>query len=192
MILLRMLMSVADFVLTTRKKRVKKLPELTKKYKQGFFGDVLHTCYGCSHTNLKGLHLEFSETSEDGLASIWKPKAEFESFPGIVHGGMSALLLDEVGGVLIQAKLNRFAFTAHSIIRYHKAVYSENELIIVARIVKKFRRYVFVNGEILDKNGRILTSMSAVYFLPNHSQFKHVSKLNSMSKEVEAYVEGKA
>jgi acyl-coenzyme A thioesterase PaaI-like protein len=188
----KQLPQISLFILTTaaalRRKRLARLPKLLEPYRQRFHGDPLHVCYGCSHTNPKSLRLDFFTTDVGGLACRWSPAPGLESFPNIVHGGLSATILDELGGVAIQRELDAFALTASSRINFHAPAYTDRQLFGHARIAARLKRYVLVEAELYDEKGKILSSMSALYFIPPKGLFKHLTKLETMSPEVASYV----
>jgi uncharacterized protein (TIGR00369 family) len=171
-----------------KKKRMRRIPVFQEQYRQRFFGDPLHICFGCSHDNERGLKLNFFKTDVGGMGFRWQPTEGLESFHNIVHGGISATLLDEVAGVAIQAELNAFAFTISARVNYHSAVYRDRLVLGHARIVARYKRYVLVQGELFDEKGKILNSMTSLFYIPNKSTFKHVTRMHSVSPELESYV----
>lgn len=179
---------ISSTMVVFKKKRLARLPVLQEQYRQRFFGDPLHICFGCSHNNERGLKLNFFRTDMGGLAFKWNPTAGLESFPKIVHGGISATLLDELAGVLIQAELDLLGFTVSARVNYHSPVYNDRVVLGHARIVARYKRYVLVQGELFDEKGKILSTMTCLYFIPNKSTFKYVTKIDTMSPELESYV----
>lgn len=54
-------------------------------------------CFGCGPLNADGLQLHF-EPGPDGSAADYVVPERFQSWTGMVHGGMVALMLDEAVG----------------------------------------------------------------------------------------------
>ena len=54
-----------------------------------------HYCFGCGTLNPIGLKLTF-EWDGDRYSSLWTPQREHQGWAGRVHGGLLALVLDEV------------------------------------------------------------------------------------------------
>ena len=54
-----------------------------------------YNCYGCCPTNPIGTRMRFFEDGED-IISIWKPTQNHQSWINTLHGGIQAVLLDEV------------------------------------------------------------------------------------------------
>ena len=53
-------------------------------------------CFCCGRENPIGLKLEFEETSDGRMRTLWTPRKEHQGFKDIVHGGLVATVLDEV------------------------------------------------------------------------------------------------
>ena len=183
-----LLLNLARTMAALRRSEMSRIPALRDQYRQRFFGDPLHVCFGCSHTNERGLKMDFYKTDIGGLACQWHPAPGFESFPNIIHGGLSGLILDELGGVVIQSELDVFALTISSQIRYHSPAYSDRNVHAHARIVCKYRRYVLVDAILYDAHGKILTTMTGLYYIPPRKVFSRVTKIQDMSAEVKSYV----
>lgn len=178
-------------MLAFRRKKLTVKPKFLESYRQRFFNDPLHICFGCSQTNPLGLKLDFYTTDQDGLGFKWHPKPGLESFPNIVHGGISGTLLDELGGVLIQAKLNKFAFTISSRIHYRSAIYSDRPVLGHAKILRKTGRSVLVEAVLYTEEGKILSSMVGLYYIPSKKVFQHVTKIDSFSPEIGSYIDSR-
>lgn len=80
-----------------------------------------HDCFGCAPDNPCGLGLTFTE---DGAAGAPGIRTEFtlgrhyESYPGVVHGGIVALVCDETMGNLIVLRDGTPAVTTSLRMRY--------------------------------------------------------------------------
>ena len=63
-----------------------------------------YNCIGCSPDNPFGLHLCFYEDGDD-IVTTWKPSPLYQGWLNTLHGGIQALLLDEVCGWVVTRKL---------------------------------------------------------------------------------------
>lgn len=54
-------------------------------------------CFGCSPRNIKGIQLRFFPEGDEVHARV-NLSTDYESYPGLIHGGIVALILDEVMG----------------------------------------------------------------------------------------------
>ena len=51
-------------------------------------------CFACGKDNPSGLHMRF-EIDDDKCTAYFTPRREHQSYPGRMHGGLVAVLLDE-------------------------------------------------------------------------------------------------
>lgn len=76
-------------------------------------------CFACGKNNPVGLHLDFNFDGEVYTATHVMP-AEYQSYDGVVHGGIVSTCLDEAMGGYLFAKGYK-AVTARLMIRYRGA-----------------------------------------------------------------------
>ena len=76
-----------------------------------------YQCFGCSPHNPHGLELQFW-THPEGLESRFRLGRAFESYPGMVHGGVVGTVCDETMGNLLVLRAGRSAFTVSLRLRY--------------------------------------------------------------------------
>lgn len=74
-------------------------------------------CIGCSPRNPKGLHLHFEAHGHEVRARVTLDQS-YESYPGMIHGGVIALVLDEVTGRAALWCARTFVITLGIRIRY--------------------------------------------------------------------------
>lgn len=55
-------------------------------------------CFGCGELNDAGLKLRFEPAPDGIVRAVFRVPPRFQSWAGVVHGGMVALLLDEAVG----------------------------------------------------------------------------------------------
>jgi uncharacterized protein (TIGR00369 family) len=96
-------------------------------------------CFVCGVENKYGLHLLFYENEEDEVVVETQVPDQFQGYPGIVHGGIVAALVDEtLGRVHMGNPENpRFMFTAKMSINYRKPVPVGKPIRIVAKALKR-------------------------------------------------------
>lgn len=76
-----------------------------------------YQCFGCSPANVRGLRLRFTRT-DTGIECALKFDRAFESYPGVVHGGMSTTVCDEAMGNLLVLRTGYSVFTTSLRTRY--------------------------------------------------------------------------
>lgn len=113
-------------------------------------------CFVCGLESPVGLKLRFTDNGVDEVRATYTVDPKYQSYPGIVHGGVIAAMLDEVGGrALMIDDPDRFFVTAKMAIRYRRPVPTETELTLTGRIVKDRGRLVEAHGEIRLPDGTL-------------------------------------
>ena len=120
-----------------------------------------HYCFGCGRHNPIGFHLAFEREGGD-VVTTYTPRREDQGFPGIVHGGLLTLLLDEAMGWAMYAD-RVFAVTAKMETRFRRRVDLDTPLVIRGRTVRERGRRVEVAAEILDDAGDPLVEASGLF-----------------------------
>jgi acyl-coenzyme A thioesterase PaaI-like protein len=107
-------------------------------------------CFVCGIDNPVGLHLNFYETEPGIVTADFTSPEHFQGYPGILHGGIVASILDEAAG---RAHMGifppRFMFTAKLEVKYRKNVPVGEPLMIIGKAGKD--------------RGRIAESWSGIY-----------------------------
>jgi acyl-coenzyme A thioesterase PaaI-like protein len=91
-------------------------------------------CFACGDDNPIGLHLDDIRREGDEVRATLKPRPELQSYPGTLHGGISATALDEVMGWAAILLAGVWAATATMELRYKATVPLEGPLDLVAGI----------------------------------------------------------
>lgn len=113
-------------------------------------------CFVCGLENPVGLKLVFYETGPDEVTAIYTPPKHFQGYPGVLHGGIVASLLDEVGGrVVMIGDHNHFMMTAKMEIKYRHPTPLDNPLTVYERLVKRRGRLALAHAEIRLADGRL-------------------------------------
>ena len=123
-----------------------------------------YNCIGCSPANPFGLHLHFYEDRDD-IVSTWKPSGNYQGWLNTLHGGIQALLLDEVCGWVITRKLQTAGVTSKMETRYKRPVSTlDTELTVRAHIREQRRNIVVVDATLADSTGTICTEATCTYY----------------------------
>lgn len=123
-----------------------------------------YNCIGCSPDNPFGLHLHFYEDGDD-IVSKWKPSSNYQGWLNTLHGGIQALLLDEVCGWVITRKLQTAGVTSKMETRYKRPVSTlDTELTVRAHIREQRRNIVVIDATLADSTGTICTEATCTYY----------------------------
>ena len=114
-------------------------------------------CFVCGRQNPYGLHLIFHETAPGEVAVEYTVPEQFQGYPGVVHGGVVAAMLDEViGRTHMGGFPPRFMFTARLDIRYRKNVPVGKPLTIIGHAINSRERTATATGQIFGPEGELL------------------------------------
>ena len=122
-------------------------------------------CFVCGLKNQFGLHASFYETDSGELVAILKPREEHQSYPGRMHGGVAAAILDETIGraITIGRDDQVWGVTVELSMKYRKPLPLGEELRVVGRVTKEGGRIFEGSGEILLPNGEVAVSAVGKY-----------------------------
>jgi acyl-coenzyme A thioesterase PaaI-like protein len=115
-------------------------------------------CFVCGVENPAGLHQTFYDQPDGTVVSEITVPDRYQGYPGVVHGGILASMLDEVAGrAAMQGDTTRLMMTARMEIRYRKPVPIGQPLHLVGRIGKSRGRLTIVHGEVRLPDGSLAT-----------------------------------
>jgi acyl-coenzyme A thioesterase PaaI-like protein len=120
-------------------------------------------CFVCGLSNPFGLHLRFFDTEPGVVASEVTLPEQYQGYPGVVHGGIIAAMLDEAAGRshMVGAQ-PRFMYTARLEVRYRKNVPIGQPLMLVGRAGESKRRTAKATSAIYDEEQNLLAEADAV------------------------------
>ena len=96
-------------------------------------------CFICGLKNPIGLHLHIYEIEPGVVESTYIAPDHFQGYPGVLHGGIVAAILDELSGRSQMGSdplAPRFMFTARLEVKYRKNVPTGRSLKIVGKAGK--------------------------------------------------------
>jgi len=121
------------------------------------------SCFVCGKDNSSGLKLEF-ETDGTIVRARYVPQPEHVGFKGVIHGGITATILDEIMVWAIGVRTKRFAFCVELNVRYLRHVEPEMELWAEGELMNNRRNRIFeAQGTIRDCKGAALASATGKY-----------------------------
>ena len=121
-------------------------------------------CFVCGLENPLGLHMHFYETAPDEVTAEYTAPEDYQGYPGILHGGITAAILDEATGRAFMGsdpKASNFMYTAELKVKYKKKVPVGQPLKIVGKRGRRMRWTAEATGAIYDMNGTLLAEASA-------------------------------
>lgn len=111
-----------------------------------------HGCFACGSREGFGLHLRF-DTSAGGVATaVWRPAPLFQSYPGRLHGGVIATLLDAAMVHALSAR-GVAGVTVEMNIRYARGVSVADPIEVTGRVESVRHGVYFCRAELLQAGG---------------------------------------
>jgi uncharacterized protein (TIGR00369 family) len=121
-------------------------------------------CFVCGLENDKGLKASFFETEGGEVVALFTPHPLHQSYPGRVHGGISACILDETMGRAVQiGNPEIWGVTVELSLAYRKPLPYGVQLKAVGRITRDTRLLFETEGEIYTPEGDVAVTAKARY-----------------------------
>lgn len=134
------------------------------------------SCFLCGRQNPLGLKISwYSDTAEQKVkARIIIPR-DFCSYPGFVHGGIVAAILDETAGraLMVNGDHDFLMVTATLEVKYRHPVPTETPLQATGWIVRPGKNRARVAAEITrEEDGTVLASCQATVLRPPDEYYR--------------------
>lgn len=122
-------------------------------------------CFVCGVSNGSGLGSSFFQVEGKEIVALFTPRDDHQGYPGRLHGGIAATILDETIGraIMIDAGNHVWGVTVELTLRYKKPVPLDVELRVVGRITKDGGRVFEGSGEVLLPDGTVAVEASGKY-----------------------------
>ncbi|HMM42526.1 MAG TPA: PaaI family thioesterase [Thermomicrobiales bacterium] len=108
---------------------------------------VGHHCFGCGSLNPIGLRLRFRTLDDGGVWTEFTPTREHEGYLGMVHGGITATLLDEAMNWAVTNE-GDIAVTARMAVTYRQPLEVGQAVRVTAALVQRRSRAIETRAEI--------------------------------------------
>lgn len=125
-------------------------------------------CFGCGQNNPIGLKLNFMKDGNT-VRTEFTPAKVYQSWPGVVHGGILTCLLDEA--------MNYAAYfegvnciTAQMEIRLRQPVSIERPLVITSSVVRNRRKVIETKAMVCLKDGTVVAEGTSKQFVVEAEQ----------------------
>jgi acyl-coenzyme A thioesterase PaaI-like protein len=136
-------------------------------------------CFVCGQHNPYGLHLVF-RLENNSIVADFQPREEHQGFPGIIHGGIVASVLDEaLGRTSILAERPEWTMTGRLEVRYRRYVPYGQLLRVRAFLGTQRRKMLQATGMLTladDENTILAEAQGAFLALPD-------DKVDAMMKD---------
>lgn len=140
-------------------------PSCTCKHHEHRNQNISSMCLVCGKDNPFSLHSQVVEHPESGeVVCYFTPLDAHQSYPGRVHGGISAAVLDEVIGRAVQMEHpDVWGVTVSLELKYRRPLPLNERLECRGRCTKLGRRTFEGAGEILTPDGKVAVQAKGIY-----------------------------
>lgn len=127
-----------------------------------------HHCFVCGIDNPTGLKITFES---DGEGRVWAKKRfsrQYQGYPGIVHGGVLAAVLDEAAGraTMKHKRPEINLVTGKLSIRYRKPVFVDELILVEAMMVSHNERVYHCVSMLKSEAGELLAEAEVIMVEP--------------------------
>lgn len=126
-------------------------------------------CFICGRENPVGLKMNlFSDDMQEEVRAIVTVPEHFNGYPGVVHGGVVAAILDETAGraVLIKGGDENLMMTIKLEVNYKRPTPTETPLTVIGRVIRQTPKRANVWGEIRLADETVTATCKAFVLKP--------------------------
>ncbi len=126
-------------------------------------------CFICGVQNPVGLHMAIYNDHDSGCiySNITVPD-QYQSYPGVVHGGIVATMLDEISGraTISNGDDQNLMVTVKLEVKYRRPTPTNTPLKVVGRVVSQTETRAKVEGEIQLADGTVTACCESLLARP--------------------------
>ena len=127
--------------------------------------DKPYTCFCCSPRNSSGLNLSFWEEGDE-VFTLWDPGNTYDGFPGVLHGGLQATVMDEVAAWTVYVKCGTSGVTVNLNVNYKTPAFTgKGALKIAASVIEHNKRLARLAAKVIKADGTLASEATVTYFL---------------------------
>ncbi len=135
-----------------------------KKIKSPWIGKKEYYCFGCCPDNKDGIRMQFYADGDE-VVSVWKPQRQFQGWVDTLHGGIQAVMLDEICAWAVMLKMNTTGVTAKMETRYkHSIMTTDRYVVLRAKVIDVRRNIATIEASISDSMGTVCAQATCTYF----------------------------
>jgi acyl-coenzyme A thioesterase PaaI-like protein len=135
-------------------------------------------CFGCSPYNPHGLALKMRRLDDGTLVSNLRISEQYASYPGMVHGGIIGVIVDELMCDLIGLDRQMIAISVNLRTRLLQPLLVGHRYRATARIARENEGLIQVEADIADLGGDLHVMASGSYRAMRSSQARSVMDLD--------------
>ena len=127
-----------------------------------------HHCFVCGVDNPHGLKINFASDGMGNVSAKTVFHSEFQSYPGIVHGGVISAVLDEAAGrAIVTGKRPEIVLvTGKLVVHFRKPVKINEPINIEGKLLSRQGRIYQAKSWLKDTNGAVLAEAEVTLVQP--------------------------
>ncbi len=128
-----------------------------------------HMCFICGLQNPVGLHMAiYNDHDNNCIYSDVIIPDQYQSYPGVVHGGIVATMLDEISGraTIMDGSDQNLMVTMKLEVKYRLPTPTNTPLKVIGRVVSQNESRAKVVGEIQLADGTVTASCESLLARP--------------------------
>lgn len=128
-------------------------------------------CFICGMDNPTGLRAQFYNMEDGSVVTPFQFREEHQSFPGRVHGGLVATMIDELGLRALWVKSeSRMGVTMSLETKFRKPVPYGEQLYGRGVVMRESSKFAAIHAQILNAQGEVLAEGTTKYILLDAEQ----------------------
>jgi len=147
-----------------------------------------HMCFVCGVENPAGLHAHFYQVDETTCVGRFLPADYHQGYPGRVHGGVAASMMDETMGRAVWGDAKTWGVTAELTLRYRNPVPLGEMLTVVGRLTRDSRRLFEAEGELITEDGAVAVVAHGKYIKIPLEQILADTAAAGLDPELELFI----
>ncbi len=144
----------------------------------------VHNCFGCSPTNPIGMKLEFyGKPGQKEIFTVYKIGPDYCGFPAYAHGGIIALIFDEILAYASYHVHHQFGMTKSMTVEYKRPVQVDKEYFVRAEVMSSKKHPKGLEATVdasihegHDRTGALCAKASGIVVLLSKEFFEPVYK----------------
>lgn len=122
-------------------------------------------CFICGRENEAGLRASFFEMEDKTVIALATAKPIHQSYPFVVHGGVSTALLDEtMGRAIMPLEEEMLGVTVEMCTKFHKTVPYDVPLVIPTRVIDQGEKIYTCEGSIILPDGTVAVTAVGKFY----------------------------
>jgi len=131
-------------------------------------------CFVCGRENPIGLKVQFHQQG-NRVMTRFTPRFEHQGYPGRMHGGIAAALLDETVGRA--GFINgTWTFTIKFEVKYRKPIPLDQEITVVGEMTRDRGRVIEAQGRVLLADGSVAVEGSGQFIKLKPDELKRLEE----------------